>query len=98
MVDKKPVKHWRSEKMNKERLEEIKTAVNNYDETFQASLYGYALDEQVLIDDYKWLIEQAERVKELEEENAGLHDILVQIEYQEKDKLLGENKDRKSVV
>src|SRR5690625_2817257 len=67
MVDKKPVKHWRSEKMNKERLEEIKTAVNNYDETFQASLYGYTLDEQVLIDDYKWLIEQAEHNLVLQE-------------------------------
>ena len=47
---------------------------------------------------FSWLIKQAERVKELEEENAGLHDILAQIEYQEKDKLFGENKRYKQAL
>lgn len=40
----------------------------------------------------KYFIEQTERTEHLERENAGLHDILAQIEYQEKDKLLAENK------
>lgn len=48
--------------MNKERLEEIKIKTNN---TTEPMLY-------VPYSDIKWLIEQAEQVRELEEENKIL--------------------------
>src|SRR5690625_51165 len=69
------------------RLEEIK----------QHQWDGYTIWD-MSEDDLIWLIKQAERVKELEEENAGLHDILEQVEYQEKDKLLAENKRYKQAL
>lgn len=82
--------------MSKERLEEI-------EKFFDENIFLVGRNQPtrkhmstlIAKDNIEWIIS---RVEELEEENAGLHDILAQIEYQEKDKLLAENKRYREVI
>ncbi|MGM9986373.1 MAG: hypothetical protein ACI35O_04000 [Bacillaceae bacterium] len=48
------------------RLEDIKNMVEAMDGAFTAQLFGYEMNEKTLIEDYKWLIEQAEKVRQVE--------------------------------
>ena len=80
------------------RLEEIKSILSerkNYKDDMHFVIDTEAYEYLILsLEDGKhidWLVRQVERAERLKEENAGLHDILAQIEYQEKDKLLAEN-------
>lgn len=91
--------------MSKERLEEIRNRMIVEKQHFKYlnNKKGYWENVYTLLErDMKYLfdtiIEQAERAERLKEENAGLHDILAQIEYQEKDKLLAENKRYREVI
>ena len=54
---------------DKERLEEIKEEV----ESLRGDMYVHSIETEtsadIILDDMEWLIEQAQRVQELEEEN-----------------------------
>lgn len=54
---------------DQKRLEEIKLMVKALDGDFTSQAFGYEMEGQSILDDWKWLIN---RVQELEERNAFL--------------------------
>ncbi len=90
--------------MSEERLEEIKQIRKNMQEfvDFDGYVEDYPrYDEQALfiVDDghLDWLIEQVERVQELEEQNQGLH-IMYDVRLAKFDKLEQQNKRQRKLI
>lgn len=57
---------------DKERLEEIKKEVESLRGDMSVTSIETETSADIILDDMEWLIEQAQRVQELEEENIGL--------------------------
>lgn len=57
---------------DKERLEEIKEEVESLRGDMSVTSIETETSADIILDDMEWLIEQAQRVQELEEENIGL--------------------------
>ena len=57
---------------DKERLEEIKDEVESLRGDMSVTSIETETSADIILDDMEWLIEQAQRVQELEEENIGL--------------------------
>ena len=57
---------------DKERLEEIKEEVESLRGDMSVTSIETETSADIILDDMEWLIEQAQRVQELKEENIGL--------------------------
>ena len=68
-----------------ERLEEIKKQIKLLRGDMSVTSIEVDIDADIILDDMEWLIEQAERVQELEEQNTGLKqdlkDVLDRLEW-----------------
>ena len=66
------------------RLENIKNAVEAMDGNLTLQLFGYEMNGDAIVDDFKWLIEQAEASRKVElvlasselEDDAKLNNII----------------------